>query len=187
MWSSLYYWGTRPECRLLMISICNSCTQEQYRFIHDAILESIVCGKTQVNSGELRSMIEIMKMIDPATEKTKFQAQFDVRMTLISSTKTTPCLITILLWIFITPIYYIQVLQQVTPDLEGTKTIAAQKNEDKNRLAKYLPRKMKWSCLYYVMFAYMLLTADNHRVVLKQEESAADYIHATFVNVSEYS
>ena len=62
-------------------------TQEQYRFIHDAILESIVCGKTQVNSGELRSMIEIMKTIDPATEKTQFQTQFKVRMMLISSTK----------------------------------------------------------------------------------------------------
>ena len=56
-------------------------TQEQYRFIHDAILESIVCGKTQVNSGELRPTIELMKMIDPATEKTQFQTQFEVRMT----------------------------------------------------------------------------------------------------------
>ena len=35
------------------------------------------------------------------------------------------------------------------------------------------------------MFAHILPTADNHRVVLKQKES--DYIHATFVNVSEYS
>ena len=32
------------------------------------------------------------------------------------------------------------------------------------------------------MFVYMLLTADNHQVVMKQEES--DYIHATFVNVN---
>ena len=31
----------------------------------------------------------------------------------------------------------------------------------------------------------MLPTADNHRVVLKQEKT--DYIHATFVNVSRYS
>ena len=35
-----------------------------------------------------------------------------------------------------------KVLQQVTPDLEETKTLAAQKNEEKNRLAKYLPRKI---------------------------------------------
>ena len=80
--------------------------------------------------------------------------------------------------------YSIQVLQQVTPDLEGTKTLEAQKNEDKNRLAKYLPRKIIimiiLACI--MMFACILPKADNHRVVLKQEES--DYIHATFVNVS---
>ena len=77
-------------------------------------------------------------------------------------------------------------LQQVTPDLEGTKTIAAQKNENKNRLPKYLPRRIKMILLVCIMmFAHILPTADNHRVVLKQEES--DYIHATFVNVSEYS
>ena len=77
-------------------------------------------------------------------------------------------------------------LQQVTPDLEETKTLAAKKNEDKNRLAKYLPRKTKWSILpCIVMFVYMLPVADNHRVVLKQEES--DYIHATFVNVSGHT
>ena len=52
--------------------------QEQYRFIHDAILESIVCGKTQVNSGELRPTIEFMKKTDPVTEKTQFQTQFEV-------------------------------------------------------------------------------------------------------------
>ena len=71
----------------MLINSVHIHTQEQYRFIHDAILESIVCGKTQVNSGELRSMIEIMKMINPATEKTQFQTQFEVKMTLISSTK----------------------------------------------------------------------------------------------------
>ena len=46
-----------------------------------------MCGNTQVNSGELQPTIELMKMIDPATEKTQFQTQFEVRMTLISSTK----------------------------------------------------------------------------------------------------
>ena len=52
--------------------------QEQYTFIHDAILESVTCGDTQISSGELRSSIAKMNNTDPATGKTLFEAQFEV-------------------------------------------------------------------------------------------------------------
>ena len=130
-----------------------------------------------------------MKKIDPVTEKTQFQTQFEVWMT-PTTHSSTPCPCNY--WIvmnFFYHTYSIQVLQQVTPDLEGTKTFTAQKNEDKNRLAKYLPRKLKWSWWFWIALWCLnicyLHAADNHRVVLKQEES--DYIHATFVNVSGHS
>ena len=52
--------------------------QEQYRFIHDVILESVTCGDTQINSGDLRPAIAKLKNRDPTTGKTLFQAQFEV-------------------------------------------------------------------------------------------------------------
>ena len=78
-------------------------------------------------------------------------------------------------------IIFIQVLNQVMPNCEETKSLAAHKNEHKNRTMKYLPRKKYNSNkLYICTLLYSL--ADNHRVLLRQEDS--DYIHASFVNVS---
>ena len=78
-------------------------------------------------------------------------------------------------------IIFVQVLNQVTPNCEETKSLAAQKNEHKNRTMKYLPRKKYNSNNLYICTLLHSL-ADNHRVLLRQEDS--DYIHASFVNVS---
>ena len=90
-----------------------------------------MCGRTQVNSGELRTTIENMKEIDPVTDKTCFQTQFEVIL------RTIMCALYILHYIII----FIQVLNQVTPNCEETTSLGAQKNEHKNRTMKYLPRK----------------------------------------------
>ena len=52
--------------------------QNQFTFIHDVILESVTCGDTQINSGDLRSTIVLMKRANKNTGKTTFNIQFEV-------------------------------------------------------------------------------------------------------------
>ena len=53
--------------------------QEQYMFIHDAILELVTCGDTQINAGQLHSAVQNLTKIDQLTFKTGLQTQFEVR------------------------------------------------------------------------------------------------------------
>ena len=39
---------------------CRISTQDQYIFLHDAILESVTCGDTQITSGNLRRTINTL-------------------------------------------------------------------------------------------------------------------------------
>ena len=52
--------------------------QNQFKFIHDVILESVTCGDTQINSGDLRSTIVQMKRANKNSGKTTFEIQFEV-------------------------------------------------------------------------------------------------------------
>ena len=52
--------------------------QNQFTFIHDVILESVTCGDTQINSGDLRSTMIRMKRANKNTGKTTFEIQFEV-------------------------------------------------------------------------------------------------------------
>ena len=52
--------------------------QEQYVLIHDAILEQVTCGDTQINAGQLRSAVQNLTKIDRLTSNTRLQTQFDV-------------------------------------------------------------------------------------------------------------
>ena len=55
------------------------CThQEQFVFIHDAVLESVTCGDTQISATNLRAAIQKMSRVDSATHKNTFEAQFHV-------------------------------------------------------------------------------------------------------------
>ena len=54
--------------------------QNQFIFIHDVILESVTCGDTQINSGDLRSTMVQMKSVHKNTGKTTFDIQFQVAM-----------------------------------------------------------------------------------------------------------
>ena len=47
-------------------------------FLHDAILESVTCGDTQVTAADLRMMIKKYGRVDPITGLTGFQSQFNV-------------------------------------------------------------------------------------------------------------
>ena len=47
-------------------------------FIHDAILESVTCGDTQINAGDLRRQIQKMSSVAPGKTTSEFQYQFKI-------------------------------------------------------------------------------------------------------------
>jgi len=57
--------------------------QEQYAFIHDAVLESLICGDTQIPASGLVGAIEKLKQRDSETGRTGFETQFHVRSMLL--------------------------------------------------------------------------------------------------------
>ena len=52
-------------------------TQDQYIFIHDAILESVMCGDTQINASEFKAALHTLKSRTQSGE-TGFEHQFGV-------------------------------------------------------------------------------------------------------------
>ncbi len=47
-------------------------------FLHDAVLESLVCGNTQLPLHDLKRCMETLHRWDAATGKSGFQTQFQV-------------------------------------------------------------------------------------------------------------
>ncbi len=47
-------------------------------FIHDAILESVTCGDTQINAGDLCRQIQNMSNVAPRKKISEFQYQFKI-------------------------------------------------------------------------------------------------------------
>ena len=52
--------------------------QDQYMFIHDAILEFLTCGDTQISSKNLHEVIDRLRKEDPTHQCTGYQHQFNV-------------------------------------------------------------------------------------------------------------
>jgi len=52
--------------------------QEQYVFIHDAVLESLICGNTQIPASGLIGAVDKLKQKDSETGRTGFETQFHV-------------------------------------------------------------------------------------------------------------
>lgn len=53
--------------------------QEQYVFIHDAILEACLCGDTTIPASQLRSVYYDMNRLDPQTNSSPIKEEFRVR------------------------------------------------------------------------------------------------------------
>ena len=53
-------------------------TQDQYVFIHDAVLESLTCGDTQIPASGLAGAVKKLKQKDRVTGRTGFETQFHV-------------------------------------------------------------------------------------------------------------
>ena len=52
--------------------------QDQYVFVNDAVLESVTCGNTQVDSRNARIVFNKMSTPDPRTGQTGYDDQFTV-------------------------------------------------------------------------------------------------------------
>lgn len=52
--------------------------QEQYVFIHDAILEACLCGDTTIPANQLRSIYYDMNRLDPQTNSSQIKEEFRV-------------------------------------------------------------------------------------------------------------
>ncbi|GAB5579364.1 receptor-type tyrosine-protein phosphatase mu isoform X6 [Prionailurus iriomotensis] len=52
------------------------CYQEQYVFIHDAILEACLCGDTSVPASQVRSLYYDMNKLDPQTNSSQIKEEF---------------------------------------------------------------------------------------------------------------
>ena len=63
-------------CILIAMSWC--VPQDQYVFIHDAVLEAITCGNTQIPAPSLQSTLETLAKWDYKKEQDGFDAQFHV-------------------------------------------------------------------------------------------------------------
>ncbi len=59
-----------------LLVVCN--VQDQYVFIHDAILESVTCGDTQIKAENLRRQIQKMSRVAPGKTTSEFQYQFKI-------------------------------------------------------------------------------------------------------------
>ena len=53
--------------------------QDQYAFIHDAVLETLICGDTQISSSDLLRALDKLKKVDKHVARmTGFEKQFQV-------------------------------------------------------------------------------------------------------------
>lgn len=60
-------------------------TAPQYVFIHDALLEAIMCGDNSIPAPELRKRFEALMEVDPESNKSRLQLQFEVSHTYVYS------------------------------------------------------------------------------------------------------
>lgn len=67
---------------LLGFSVTNASPllhQEQYVFIHDAILEACLCGDTSIPASQVRALYYDMNKLDPQTNSSQIKEEFRVR------------------------------------------------------------------------------------------------------------
>eukprot|EP00731_Ephydatia_muelleri_P018888 Em0011g928a len=53
-------------------------TPDQYIFLHDAILESVMCGNTQIQVSNIHKSLNTFETKDPTSNKTGLESQFEV-------------------------------------------------------------------------------------------------------------
>lgn len=51
--------------------------QAQYVFLHDALLEALECGETEVSARNLFNHYKYLSAVDPETRKTRLELEFN--------------------------------------------------------------------------------------------------------------
>lgn len=64
---------------LSWLFLCQSLFQEQYIFIHDAILEACLCGETAIPIREFALTYKDMLSVDSQTNTSQLREEFQVR------------------------------------------------------------------------------------------------------------
>lgn len=52
-------------------------TSAQYIFIHDAILESVLCGDTSIPASDLSDRLDALSELDPESQRIKIEVEFE--------------------------------------------------------------------------------------------------------------
>ena len=104
--------------------------QEQYIFIHDAILESVTCGDTRIDAGNLRASLNQLLKKNQSGRRA-MDLQFAVSTSVIMHHGKSAMLLNI----------FYQILDQVSLNPKDTKCVSAKQNPKKNRSADFLPGK----------------------------------------------
>ena len=126
-------------------------------FIHDAILESVTCGDTQISAADLRRQIQKMSSVAPGKTITEFQYQFQILE------QVSP-----------------------NPNEVNCSSALRHKNLNRGIQylpSKFLDFRINDLYLIICKRPFTNSTVENHRVFLKGEDPGRDYINAVFVNV----
>jgi len=134
------YWHVCCACAFVCVNYCHVTTlqlQAQYVFIHDALEELITCGDTSFSAQNMRVKVNRMSKVNPETEITGYQKQFQVEMI--------HCYKLIHYW------YLFQVLEKVSRKLNVVDCSDAQMqcNKAKNRFEDIIPCKSLTSNVQY--------------------------------------
>ena len=147
--------------------------QDQFTFIHDAILESVTCGDTQIAATNLRTTIAKMKRNDSKNQPHGFQYQFKVCMSTLHGKGSLPSHFSLCRsWSRFLP-----TLRRFT--VVGHSTAQTEIAVTNIFLVSF---HCELGCLCYNNYHILFFPADRWRVVLKGEQP--DYIHAVNINVS---
>ena len=71
-----------PILIIIAYIVVPSFNQDQYIFIHDAILESVTCGDTQIDAGNLRTSLDKLLQNDQPG-RTEMDIQFAVGTSIV--------------------------------------------------------------------------------------------------------
>ena len=66
------------DCYRLHCSDFSLCFQSQYTFIYDALLDSYICGNTEIAPADLVAKMRFLNEKDPSTGDTNFVEEFKV-------------------------------------------------------------------------------------------------------------
>ena len=75
---AMLYVHTSIPLLIATLKIAQFLSQAQFVFIHDAVLESVTCGDTQISAVNLRVEIKKLNEFDSKSSKTGYENQFKV-------------------------------------------------------------------------------------------------------------